>query len=125
MNLKDFTNQLQKNTILIKKSFLGLNPGDIIWFNYDGQGRAGLVVSSRRTNSGYFLSTRNNVLLNVFLIDSLSESMTQLMVNNLYKNENVCDYHSKNIVGAFLGKDNFRTFNVSKVKNLTSVIINE
>lgn len=125
MKLKDFTNQLQRDTILVRKSFLGLNPGDIIWFSYDGIGRAGLVVSSRRTNSGYFLSTRNNVLLNVFLLETLSDSMTELMVNNLYKNENVCDYHSKNIVGAFLGKDNFRTFNVSRVKNLTSVIINE
>ena len=104
-------------------SYLGLRPGDIIQFTYAGSLRYGLVVSSRRTSDGMFLSSRNNTLLNVVLSQELSATMFSLMVNNLYKNETACNYQSPKIIGAFLGKQNFRTFNISKMRDIFKISI--
>lgn len=104
-------------------SFYGLRPGDLINFSYDGIPRLGLVVRSRRTQSGYFLSTRNNTLLNVFQIESLSQGLFDTMVNNLYRNRVRCTYkNSPRILGAFLGSG-FRTFNVSKIQDIRTILI--
>lgn len=111
---------------MAQTSYLGLRPGDLVEFKYQGGLRNGLVVSSRRTSDGMFLSGRNNTLLNIVLLPGLSEAMFSLMVNNLYSNESACTYYSPKIIGAFLGKQNFRTFNVSKMRGLIKVsIINE
>ena len=107
-------------------SYLGLRPGDLIEFKYQGSLRNGLVVASRRTTDGLFLSNLNNTLLNVVLVSELSEVMFSLMVNNLYKNETACNYYSPKIIGAFLGRQNFRTLNVAKIRGLVKLnIINE
>ena len=108
---------------LRETSYLGLRPGDLIQITYNGSSRQGLVVSSKRTSSGLFVSSRFNALLNVVLLDSISEGMFSLMVNNLYKNSNACNYNSPNIIGAFLGKKNFRTFNTSKLTDLINIDI--
>lgn len=111
---------------MTQTSYLGLRPGDIVEFKYQGTLRNGLVVSSKRTSDGMFLSTTNKTLMNIVILPGLSEAMFSLMVNNLYGNESACKYHSPNIIGAFLGKQNFRTFNVSKIRGLIKVnIINE
>lgn len=114
-NLEDF------NYTLTETSYLGLKPGDIVQLTYAGSLRYGLVVSSRRTSDGMFLSSRNNTLLNFVQAGTLSEAMFSLMVNNLYKNETACNYNSREIIGAFLGKRNFRTFNVAKIRNILKV----
>lgn len=107
-------------------SYLGLQPGDLIEFKYQGSLRNGLVVASKRTTDGMFLSNLNNTLLNVVLVSELSEVMFSLMVNNLYKNKTACNYHSPKIIGAFLGRQNFRTLNVAKIRGLVKLnIINE
>ena len=104
-------------------SFYGLRPGDLITFRYDGIERFGLVVRSRRTQSGYFLSTRNNTLLNVFQLESLSSGLFESMVNNLYRNRVRCTYrNSPKILGAFLGSG-FRTFNVAKIQDIRTILI--
>lgn len=111
---------------LSQTSYVGLRPGDLVEFKYQGSLRNGLVVSSRRTSDGMFLSNLNNTLVNIVLIPGLSDAMFSLMVNNLYNNESACTYQSPKILGAFLGKQNFRTFNVSKIRGLVKVsIINE
>ena len=104
-------------------SFLGLRAGALIQLDYGNTSRLGLVVSSRRTNSGYFLSTKKNILLNVVEVDQLTEGMFSLMINNLYRNASACNYHSPRILGAFLGNDNFKTFNVSKITNILRINI--
>ena len=104
-------------------SYLGVKPGDLIQISYEGGNRQGLVVSSKRTSSGLFLSSKLNPLLNVVLVESISGGMFSLMVNNLYKNRDACNYLSPNIIGAFLGKENFRTFNISKIRDLLTIDI--
>tara|TARA_R110000782_G_C14679783_1_gene399891 strand:+ start:240 stop:629 length:390 start_codon:yes stop_codon:yes gene_type:complete len=107
----------------IETSYLGLRAGDLIQFSYVGSPRFGLVVASKRTSNGYFLSTQNNTLLNVVEVTKLTEGMFSLMINNLYKNRIACNYHSPRIIGMFLGDDNFKTFNVSKITNILSINI--
>tara|TARA_A100001515_G_scaffold135079_1_gene125741 strand:- start:512 stop:904 length:393 start_codon:yes stop_codon:yes gene_type:complete len=108
---------------VVETSYLGLRPGDFIQFTYRGSFRNGLVVSSQRTTDGMFLSSRNNTLLNIVLTPALSEAMFSLMVNNLYNNEAACNYRSPAIIGAFLGKQNFRTFNVAGIRDILKVNI--
>lgn len=109
--------------MLKETSYLGLKPGDLIQINYEGWFRYGLVVSSRGAANGMFVSSRYKALLNVVDVQSLSEGMFPLMVNNLYKNRSACNYHSPAIIGTFLGKNNFRTFNTSKMTDLISIEI--
>ena len=117
-----------ESKVLRETSTLGLRPGDIIQFSYISAGSNspstpyGIVVSSQRTSTGLFLSTKGNSLINVILIaDTLSEAMTDLMINNIYKNRTACSY--KNLIGTFLGKENFRTYNSGRMTDLLSVEI--
>lgn len=130
-----------KANLLIGTSPIGLEPGDIIVFNYakmkdpkSGREiivpsnlspvRIGIVVTSLRTSTGTFLSTRNNTLLNVFLLDSLTKSFYKVVVNTLYLEEKKCDYYTRpRLLEGFLKKSNFRTLNVTYVKNIRKVII--
>ena len=108
---------------LSETSYLGLRPGDLVHVSYGGSTKYGLIVSSRRTTDGMFLSGRNNTLLNFVIVQGLSEAMFSLMVNNLYNNEVACNYYSPAIIGAFLGKQNFRTLNVAKIRDILKVTI--
>lgn len=102
-------------------SYLGLRPGDLIQVTYSGFTRYGLILSSKRTTSGIFLSTRGNDLINFMDIGGLSEAMFSLMINNLYNNESACKYRSRMILSAFLGKQNFRTLNQNKMTDILKV----
>jgi len=119
-----FSQNLSEYTYsFVETSYLGLRPGDLIQVSYAGSTRYGLVVSSRRTSDGLFLSSKNNSLLNFVMLMSLSEAMFSLVVNNLYNNENACNYYSPAILGAFLGKQNFRTLNVAKLRDILKISI--
>lgn len=126
---------------LIGTSYVGLEPGDIILFNYlkvndPGSGRPvvlpskatptrlGIVVTSNRTSTGHFLSTNNNVLLNIFLLDTLTKSFYKVVVNTLYLDEKRCDYYRKpKFLEGYLKKQNFRTLNINYTRNIRKVII--
>lgn len=116
-------NLLGLNYQITETSYLGLRPGDLIQLNYGGATKYGLIVSSKRTTDGMFLSTRNNTLVNFVMVEGLSQAMFSLMVNNLYNNENACNYYSPAIIGAFLGRQNFRTLNVAKIRDILKVSI--
>lgn len=125
-----FVSELQRSLSgysysISETSYLSLRPGDLVQVSYAGSVRYGLVVSSRRTSDGMFLSPRNNTLINFVTVQGLSDAMFSLMVNNLYNNENACNYYSPAIIGAFLGKQNFRTLNVAKLRDILKVTINE
>lgn len=119
LDLETYFLEKDKKVSINETSFLGLKPGDLIFFDYQGTpSRLGLVVKSKRTNSGYFLSSRNNTLLNVFLLDSINNGIFDVMINILYKDRNRCTYkNTPRILGSLLG-NNFRTFNVSKISNI-------
>jgi hypothetical protein len=109
-------------------SYLGLEAGDLIQVTYGGSVRYGLVVRSTRRPRPMFLSTQNNTLISMMLVDNLSEAMFSLMVNNLYNNRVASNYRSlqgPTILSAFLGKESFRTLNVTKMKDILKINIVE
>jgi len=101
-------------------SYLGLRPGDVIQFGYMGSLRLGVVVASRRTSSGIFLSSRS-VLMNVVLLEGLSEGMFTILVNNLYNNDYVSDYRNLPTIRGFVKSHNFRTFKVGYMSDIITV----
>ena len=124
MTPKEYLQPYEGSFSLKEVSYLSLKPGDIIIFNYeDGDRRIGLVVSSQRTSTGVFLSTRNNQLLNVVEVESLSQGMFDAMINTLHKRVRRCSYYSKRILGAFLGRESFKTFNVAYIRNILDLSI--
>lgn len=118
--------QFRDNRIKFKgASHLGLLPGDIVAFIYaDGTIRVGLVASSLRAPKGQFLSTRNNLLLNIFLLHNVSEPMIDIILKTLYLDRVRCTYKdTPKILGIFFPKNSFRTFNTAKIKNLQEILI--
>lgn len=113
-----FENEFDDKFKIIETSKEALMAGDIISFNYNGSQRFGLVVKSRRTGvNGTFLSTRNNNLLNIFLLNSIKNSDCRLIINTLYRDRIRATYkNTPAILSAFLGKENFRTFNTDYSK---------
>jgi len=108
----------------LETSKLGLKPADIILFDYEGSKRFGLIVSSSKAPLGMRLSTRLNVLLNVFLIDSLTDSMFFLTLDNLYGKESRCTYErAPTIISSFISKDRFRTFILKKASDIKKIIM--
>jgi len=103
-------------------SYLGLRPGDIIQFRYPST-RLGVVVASARTSSGIFLSPRNNLLMNVILLDRLSEGLFSVIVNNLYNNDYVSNYTNMPIITGFTKSDSFRTFKVGSMSDIIKLDI--
>jgi len=125
-NLQEIMLEYDGEVSIRESSYLGVQPGDLILFSYEGVNRLGLVTKSKRAVRGLFLSSRNNLLMNIYLLDSITQSMFVLVVNNLYKNRIRCTYkNTPRILSAFLGKNNFRTFNVAKTSNIMFININK
>lgn len=123
VDLNSYLFENEKDLTVYETSFLGLSPGELIFFDYEGSSRFGLVVKSKRTSSGMFLSSKNNTLLNVFLMDSISNPMFGVMINTLYRDKVRCTYtNTPKILGTILG-NSFRTFNVAKIKNILRINI--
>tara|TARA_R110000782_G_scaffold184388_2_gene274675 strand:+ start:35876 stop:36316 length:441 start_codon:yes stop_codon:yes gene_type:complete len=132
MEPSQYLHQYSGKFSLRQVSPLSVRPGDLIHFEYPMPpetkatypwNRFGLVVRSKRTSSGHFLSTQNNTLLNVVVLETVTEQMFASMVNTLYKNRKACDYYSPAIIGSFLGKENFRTFDIALTSRVVSVEI--
>lgn len=106
-------------------SYLGLRPGDLVQFTYDGVRRCGLVVSSKRTSSGHFISTLGNYLINIMIVtDGLSTPRFSYLVDRLYRKPAMCSYNRLSLVRALLGKDNFRTYKIGKITDILDFQIN-
>jgi hypothetical protein len=82
------------------------------------------VVSSSRTSNGRFVSSKKNILLNV--VDITGESApTEVIFNFFYKNRLNSTYsEGSKVLSMILGKENFRTFKVTGIDNLTEILVN-
>lgn len=120
-----FQTEFDDNLKVVETAVAGVMAGDVVSFNYQGSERLGLVVKSRRTDfSGSFKSTRGNTLLNVFLLNSITNADCRLIINTLYRNRIRSTYvNSPKILSAFLGKENFRTFNVGLIADIRLYLI--
>lgn len=125
VSIEDIYTEYFGNAKFIAVSLTGIKAGDLIYFDYDNSSRLGLVVKSQRTGiKGHFLSTQDNTLLNVFVLESLTSGMFEIIINNLYRNRVRATYkNTPRLLGVFMGKDNFRTFNAARIKNLYNIIL--
>jgi hypothetical protein len=117
-----------------------IEPGGIFFFNYYLQPtapgprgklpspgsvdqRVVLVVRNRRTSSGVFTSTQNNILLSCFRLEGNSELITNTIVENLYKKRRRASYWGKikTSLIKILGKGNYRTYNTENMKQTYKV----
>ena len=108
-------------------SYLGLRPGNLIEFTYGGGPRYGIVISSKRSSGGIFLSYQYNTLSTVLACDSLDEATFSELLNTMYGNEVAATYSTaKSMPSLKAGKPyvgNFRTLNVSVLSDIYKVTL--
>jgi len=105
-----------------------LIPGDIVYFRYvlrDKNGkwtrdeRIALIVSCNRGPGGFFISTRNNMLLASFKLDNRDPEIVGFLLKSLYKNRRACNYYKIiDALSVILGKRDFRTYKVKSSYNV-------
>ena len=103
---------------LVRTQASRLLPGDIVTFTYaNGEStRRLLVTGTNKAPSGKFLSSRSNYLLCCFEIQESLYSIIRIL-SFLYKNRIKSDYQQlPNTLKSVLGIKNFKTFNMSKIK---------
>lgn len=106
------------------KSVSHISPGDLFLFNYHGEFGGThfvLVVQNQRTTTGLFTSTLKNRLLSCFKLSNTSPDVIGIIIENLYKNRK-SSY--KNVIAglsAILGKQNYRTYNLSKIGDFSEI----
>jgi len=79
--------------------FYVLRPGDLIQFGYWSNGQQknyqGIVVSTRRSGGkGYRMTLQGDTILQVLIIEGLSDEVFQFVINTLYKNRTLSRYLS-------------------------------
>jgi hypothetical protein len=123
VSLEEIIDEYDYTLSLKGVSKLSLLPGDILLMESLEYGsRLILVVKSKRTSTGQFISTRNNLLLNVFQLDLITLDMFKIVVNILYKNRVRCTYNNTpKILGAFLKHTSFRTLDMRKIDSLIAL----
>lgn len=102
-------------------SYSSLRPGDLIQFSFRGQLRHGFVISSRRTGSGLFLSTRNKSLVNVMVADTLSDAAFYFLLDNIYDNQHKADYFYLKSSGFAGTYSNFRTIPLLGIRKIIKI----
>src|SRR6056300_1345721 len=111
-------------------SYLALNPGDLIEFNYNGSVRHGIVLGVKRNTGGFFISDRFTPLQCVLLCDSLEDSTFWDLLINMYMKPSIATYAnakaipSLTVVNPRTGNayvEKFRTLNVSNLSDIVRV----
>lgn len=104
------------------KSVASMTPGDILAFNYEGSSRIVLIISTKR-GRGVFLSSRMNLLVSVVDLD-LSRPSTFMFIKALHKNIKGSNYLKlRRSIFSVLGKENFRTFDLQKMRDINEVAV--
>jgi hypothetical protein len=99
-------------------------PGDIISFVYRDKlnresKRLCLVVSTRKTYNGRRVSSLGSKLIYTFDLTDLDQFDLGVTIEVCFQKRRRCSY--KNVpkgLQSFLGKDNFRTFNIARMMDL-------
>lgn len=107
-------------------------PGDIIYFSYpeDGKGplkqRIALIVSCNRGPTGLFISTRYNLLLMCFELDSKFDALIKVIVRTLYKRRRKSNYYKViKTLTEFLSVENARTYDLKKMRGMYQIEIED
>jgi len=130
----------------IPKSLSQIRVGQVYFFDYDSEEVGVIVVATKRSNRGYYVSRKSNMLLTCLKLSGDAESfVVGLVLKNLQGSQRSAKYSKtqrgpsrlegamsrffsgfkqkvKNQVALSLfGKNNFRTYNWSKVDNIVAI----
>jgi len=119
----------------VPKSAAALRPGDFIIFGYkqtpntpsrqraNTKLRVALLVSNWRTGKKSSVwgnvNTANN-LLSCFKLNDSSVSVTDMIMQTLYKTGPLANYHMPSLQKLF-GKDNYRTYKLSQITDMYEI----
>ena len=151
-DLKNFKSYLDQESMSITEAIKKSNsvnsftPGEIYSFRYQGNQVFAIVISTRKSGDGKYVSSRGNVLLTVIKLDTDLKSVynygTLLILRNLYKKQKEAKYPKitekpgavsrmlsrffskfkekvrRRTVLSLFGKSNFRTYNISKMRSI-------
>ena len=110
----------------IPRSASHVTPGDLVIFVYGNTSadyRLGLIVSNKR-GQGVFTSTKNNLLVSIFHLNTLSPVVLGIVLTSLYKNRARASYLKiTQSLKAIIGSSEYRTYKLTKMLMLHSVTI--
>lgn len=104
------------------RSISSMSPGDLLIFTYNEVSRFVLVISCAR-GRGTFLSSKRNILVSCIQLNLTSPS-SSIILRALYKNVKGADYQRLNrSLHSLFGRSNFRTFQLTKMKQIDEVVL--
>ena len=128
---------------LTPRSFLKV--GKLVAFRYLGRDYIAYVIATNRTSTGLYFSSRRNLLVTCLTLD-LTQVSTQLTLSTIYKKrkvrsnykkitdkseqleDKVSDYFKEKAASqkykinfTLFGKENFKTFKIKNIMDLTQV----
>ena len=156
--LKNFNTFLEEENLSLgrvvrkPRSITSFTPGEVYSFSYEGKDTSVILVSTNKTKTGFYKSSRSNLLITCIKLDfeikSVFKYSTLLVLKNLYKKNKESKYNritsksslvsrtlskffssfkekvrQKTILSLF-GKSNFRTYNFSKIYDIHELNIN-
>lgn len=111
-----------ENLDLVAQAPATLKPGDIVTFSYERSlfnSRKFLVVSSKSAPDGKFMSTRGNYLICGYDLTNKETLPGLVMIfNSFYKKRRSTYNRLKNTMNSVFGKNNYKTFNTSKMSSV-------
>lgn len=134
----------------IPKSLAQMKIGQVYFFDYDSQPTGVIIITTKKTNRGHYLSNKGNRLLTCLKLNGDAESFVLgLVLKNLQGRQNSAKYSKtqrgpsgitkamgrffsgfkervrNQVALSLFGKNNFRTYNWAKIENITAIQINK
>ena len=142
-NLKRITNFLKsffrKTTFLTRQMLVlskSLDAGDVAYFNYyypkgGSKTHITLITKTKRAPDSIYVSSRNNMLITAFSLDSVSADTASYVINHLYSKgvlsrEDEMEkarYFNNNYrsLMSLFGSRAFRTYNAGRMSNVRKI----
>ena len=101
-----------------------ITPGDILIFDYtNGQQRVVLVVKSKRGDGVY--PGKDDKLVSCFKLEANTAVVIDAILETLYKKRRLSSYIGKikDSLTALLGRGNYRTYKLGKMKQIYKVFL--
>ena len=134
--LKSFfakTKVLTRQALVLAKS---LDAGDVVYFTYHypkggSRGHMTLVTKTKRAPTSIYVSSRNNMLITAFSLDSVSPDIASYVINHLYskgvlsredemEKSRYFDNNYRSLMSLF-GSESFRTYNAGRMSSVRKI----
>jgi len=134
----------------VAKSLGGMKLGQVYFFDYESQRVGGIMVATAKHSKGFFVAkkTKNTLVCMIKVNENAESEVTTMVIKNLAGRRKSATYSKtqegpsaplrtlsrffgglkskvkEKIALSVFGKDNFRTYNWAKMKNITSIVVN-